>query len=49
VATAVDAEPRSTISVLESVAGYSMRVPEPVDPGELTTIVAGPAARSTGR
>jgi hypothetical protein len=26
-------------------AGYSMHVPKPVDPGELTTIIASLAAR----
>jgi CheY-like chemotaxis protein len=30
-------------------AGYNMHVPKPVDPGELTTIVASVAGRTMGR
>jgi len=44
-AVALTAYGRVQDRVLSLTAGYSMHVPKPVDPGELTTIIASVAAR----
>jgi hypothetical protein len=44
-AVALTAYGRTQDRMLSLSAGYSMHVPKPVDPGELTTIVASIAAR----
>jgi signal transduction histidine kinase/ActR/RegA family two-component response regulator len=44
-AIALTAYGRTQDRILSLAAGYSMHVPKPVDPGELTTIVASVAAR----
>src|SRR5882724_2114253 len=44
-AVALTAYGRPQDRVLSLTAGYSMHVPKPVDPGELTTIIASVAAR----
>jgi signal transduction histidine kinase/ActR/RegA family two-component response regulator len=44
-AVALTAYGRTQDRVLSLTAGYSMHVPKPVDPGELTTIIASVAAR----
>jgi signal transduction histidine kinase/ActR/RegA family two-component response regulator len=45
-AVALTAYGRTQDRMLSLTAGYSMHVPKPVDPGELTTIVANVAGRS---
>jgi signal transduction histidine kinase/ActR/RegA family two-component response regulator len=44
-AVALTAYGRTQDRMLSLTAGYSMHVPKPVDPGELTTIIASVAAR----
>jgi CheY-like chemotaxis protein len=44
-AVALTAYGRTQDRILSLAAGYSMHVPKPVDPGELTTIIASVAAR----
>ena len=44
-AVALTAYGRPQDRVLSLTAGYSMHVPKPVDPGELTTIIASVATR----
>ena len=44
-AVALTAYGRTQDRILSLTAGYSMHVPKPVDPGELTTIIASVAAR----
>jgi len=46
-AIAVTAYGRTQDRMLSLTAGYNMHVPKPVDPGELTTIVANVAGRAT--
>jgi CheY-like chemotaxis protein len=48
-AIALTAYGRSQDRMLSLTAGYNMHVPKPVDPGELTTIVASLAARPSAR
>jgi len=45
-AIALSAYGRMQDRVLSLTAGYNMHVPKPVDPGELTTIIASVASRS---
>jgi CheY-like chemotaxis protein len=45
-AIALSAYGRMQDRVLSLTAGYNMHVPKPVDPGELTTIIASLATRS---
>jgi CheY-like chemotaxis protein len=45
-AVALTAYGRTDDRVLALTAGYNMHVPKPVDPGELTTIIASLADRS---
>jgi CheY-like chemotaxis protein len=44
-AVALTAYGRTQDRILSLAAGYSMHVPKPVDPGELTAIIASVAAR----
>jgi len=44
-AVALTAYGRTQDRILSLAAGYSMHIPKPVDPGELTAIIAGVAAR----
>ena len=44
-AVALTAYGRTQDRMLSMTAGYSMHVPKPVDPGELTTIIASVSAR----
>jgi CheY-like chemotaxis protein len=44
-AVALSAYGRTQDRVLSLTAGYNMHVPKPVDPGELTTIIANVAGR----
>jgi CheY-like chemotaxis protein len=44
-AVALTAYGRTQDRMLSLTAGYNMHVPKPVDPGELTTILASLAAR----
>ena len=46
-AIALTAYGRTQDRILSLAAGYSMHVPKPVDPGELTTIVASVAGRAS--
>lgn len=45
-AVALTAYGRTQDRMLSLTAGYSMHVPKPVDPGELTTIIGSVAGRS---
>jgi CheY-like chemotaxis protein len=45
-AIALSAYGRMQDRVLSLTAGYNMHVPKPVDPGELTTIIASVTGRS---
>jgi CheY-like chemotaxis protein len=45
-AVALTAYGRTQDRMLSLIAGYNMHVPKPVDPGELTTIIAGVAGRT---
>ena len=47
-AVALTAYGRTQDRMLSLAAGYNMHVPKPVDPGELTTIIASLASRSPG-
>jgi signal transduction histidine kinase/ActR/RegA family two-component response regulator len=47
-AVALTAYGRTQDRMLSLMAGYNMHVPKPVDPGELTTIIASVAGRSPG-
>jgi signal transduction histidine kinase/ActR/RegA family two-component response regulator len=47
-AVALTAYGRTQDRMLSLTAGYTMHVPKPVDPGELTTIIASVAGRSPG-
>jgi signal transduction histidine kinase/ActR/RegA family two-component response regulator len=47
-AIALTAYGRVQDRILSLAAGYNMHVPKPVDPGELTTIIASVAGRPTG-
>jgi signal transduction histidine kinase/ActR/RegA family two-component response regulator len=47
-AVALTAYGRTQDRMLSLTAGYSMHVPKPVDPGELTTIIASVAGRAAG-
>ena len=46
-AIALSAYGRMQDRVLSLTAGYNMHVPKPVDPGELTTIIASLAGRAS--
>jgi len=48
-AVALTAYGRVQDRMLSLTAGYTMHVPKPVDPGELTTIIASVAGRSPDR